>query len=149
MWNQSKALSAGGWIDKGRRPDAKTGVIWFHLYEIRRTEGGLVVACGWGMEITNGHKRSFWGDGNVPKLVCRNGCTAPGLTKKALTCPLRWVNFMVDKSHFLKTVGCGREAQVLDSDSSPGSITYQLCHLGQVTSSFFICTSGIKIIHTS
>lgn len=72
-----------------------------------------------------------------------------GLLKKALTCPLRWVNFMVDKSHFLKTVGCGREAQVLDSDSSPGSITYQLCHLGQVTSSFFICTSGIKIIHTS
>lgn len=36
------------------------------------------VACGWRWELTvtsDGHKESFWGNGNGPKLDCSDRCT--------------------------------------------------------------------------
>ena len=64
-------------------------------------------SCGavQGNRVTpKGHERTFWGDGNVPKLEVGNGCTIYKFTKNHRTVHLKWVNFMAYKSYINKAV---------------------------------------------
>ena len=52
----------------------------------------------------NGHKVSFWGDENVLKLDCDDGCTTLKISFKTVNCTvhLKWVNFMDCKLYLYK-----------------------------------------------